>query len=157
MEMMGMMTGLNRLGAKWTGAHGFCATVMRAELGMNGYIISDFYKNYMDPILGVLNGNDLIDGNCIDKSNGDGKKLNFNDYKEGYGELAWAMRESAHRILYTVVRSNAMNYMTSDMTVISVTPTWQKVLNGVTIATDVLFAACLGGYVITSFTKRRFW
>lgn len=34
--MLGVMTGMNRLGAKWTGGQGFCNTVLRAEYGMRG-------------------------------------------------------------------------------------------------------------------------
>lgn len=141
MGMVGLMTGLNRVGAKWTSVQGFCNTVLRAEYGMKGYIISDFYKNYMNPANAILGGNDLPDGDTgKGDSTADGVKRDLNQYKDGYGKLAWAMRESAHRVLYTVVRSNQMNYMTSGTRIIKIVPTWQKALKGITVATDVLFA-----------------
>lgn len=63
--MLGVMTGMNRLGAKWTGGQGFCNTVLRAEYGMRGYVVSDYNSSrpYMNPVQGVLYGNDLPDGN----------------------------------------------------------------------------------------------
>lgn len=142
MGMMGLMTGLNRVGAKWTSVQGFCNTVLRAEYGMKGYIISDFYKNYMNPANAMLNGNDLPDGETGNGSDStaDGVLRDLNQYEEGYGELAWAMREAAHRVLYTVVRSNQMNFFTPGMKIIKVVPGWQVALNAVTIVIDVLFA-----------------
>jgi beta-glucosidase len=62
-------------------------------------------------------------------------------YKEGYGELAWAMRESAHRILYTVVHSNAMNGITSGTQIRVITPWWQEVLSELRVELGIIFAA----------------
>ena len=142
MQMMGLMTGLNRLGAKWTGVQGFTNTVCRAEFGMNGIIISDFWnKSYMSVEDGLLHGSDLPDGTT------DVEYLK--QFSEGYGELAWRMRESAHRILYTVVRSNQMNYISSGMKIIHVTPTWEKLLIGSQISITTIFAISMVMLLIT--------
>lgn len=151
MGMLGVMTGLNRIGAKWTSVQGFCNTVLRAEYGLKGYIISDFYKNYMNPANAILNGNDLPDGETGggSDSTADGVLRDLNQYSEGYGELAWAMREAAHRVLYTVVRSNQMNFFTPGMKIIKITPDWQIALTAVRITVDVLFGLSAAFLVFT--------
>lgn len=156
-KMAGIMTGLNRMGAKWCSAQGFCSTVLRGELGMNGFIISDFYsKKYMNPIAGVMYGNDLPDGTVLaDTKTADGVTNNFDEYSVGYGELAWKMRESAHRILYTIVRSSAMNRMTSDTKVIKVTPAWQTALTAACITIDALFALSVAYVVLAHVYKGK--
>ena len=144
-QMMGLMTGLNRLGAKWTGSQGFCNTVLRAEYGLNGIIISDFWNKYMSVENGLLNGSNLPDGT----TSADALK----QYSKDYGELAWAMRESVHRVLYTVCRSNQMNYIAPGMKIIPVTPTWVKVLKGSQITIDIIFAVSIVCLIAIWFEK----
>ena len=132
-SVFGVMTGMNRLGAKWTGGQGFCNTVLRAEFGMRGLAISDYNSSrpYMNPIQGVLNGNDLPDGNPAGAKNGydyDGNDLYFSHYNKGYGKLAWAMRQSLKNVLYSVVNSNSMNGITGDTSFKTIVPTWEKVV-----------------------------
>lgn len=43
-------------------------------------------------------------------------------------DIVAAMRESTHRILYTVANSNAMNGLSSTQEVVAVTPWWQTAL-----------------------------
>lgn len=130
-----VMTGFNRLGVVWTGHQGFCNTVLRKEFGMTGLAVSDWWQSYMTLPAAVLNGNDVPDA--------DKTSLNaFAPYgpdRGGYGELAWEMRESAHRILYTVVQSNAMNGMTSSTKIIQLTPYWVPVTTAVQIVSGILF------------------
>lgn len=155
MKMMGVMTSLTRMGTKWSSAQGFCDTVLRGEMGMNGFVISDFYtkiekNSYMNPIAGVMFGNDLPDGTVIASNNTyDGVTNDFNAYGQGYGKLAWKMRDAAHRVLYVVARSSAMNMMTSDMVVVKVTPIWQTALKVATIAGYVLLAASIVFVVVS--------
>jgi len=139
-----VMTGFNRLGVVWNGHQGFCNSVLRKEFGMTGLAVSDWWQGYMSLPAAVLNGNDLPDA---DKTN-----LNaFAPYgpdKGGYGELAWEMREAAHRILYTVVHSNAMNGMTANTKVVEKTPYWVPITTNVQIVTGVLFGASLAFLVV---------
>ncbi len=142
--MLGVMTGMNRIGATWTGGQGFINTVLRAEYGMRGYAISDYNSSrpYMSPIQGVLYGNDLADGNPAGARGGydyDGNDIRFASYESGYGELAWSMRAAAKNILYTVVNSNAMNGITGDMSFSSITPAWQTAVPVVTRVAMTLF------------------
>lgn len=143
-SVLGVMTGMNRMGAKWTGAQGFCNTVLRAEFGMRGFVVSDYNTSrlYMNPVYGVLGGNDLPDGDPASKNGAkdyDGRPSSFDAYTSGYGELAWAMRDSTHKVLYTVVNSNAMNGITSDTEIRVQTPAWQIALPVVTRVIITLF------------------
>ena len=150
--VLGVMTGMNRIGAKWTGGQGFCNTVLRAEYGMRGYAVSDYNSSrpYMNPIQGVLYGNDLPDGNPAGAKGGydyDGNDIRFSNYKEGYGELAWSMRTAAKNILYTIVNSNAMNGIDSDSSFRTITPAWEiaiPVITRVSLTVLIWFSAFFG-------------
>lgn len=163
-SVLGVMTGMNRMGAKWAGAQGFCNKVLRAEYGMRGYVVSDYNSGrlYCSPIQGVLNGNDLPDGqpagNDPYKTDKDGNYLNFQNYKTGYGELAWAMRDAAHKILYTVVNSNTMNGFTGESSIIVVTPAWEIAVPVVTRVAMTLFIWSAAAFCIVwiiNFVKER--
>lgn len=160
--MLGMMTGMNRIGAKWTGGQGFCNTVLRAEYGMRGFVVSDYNSSrpYMNPIQGVLYGNDLPDGNPAGAKGGydyDGNDIRFSSYKEGYGKLAWMMRKSAKNVLYTVVNCNAMNGITGDTSFKVITPVWELSVPVVIRVTEVCFiwstVLFLGVWVLDSIKK----
>lgn len=162
--LLGVMTGMNRLGATWTGGQGFCNTVLRAEYGMRGFVVSDYNasRRYMSPIQGVLYGNDLPDGNTAGWSNGmdyDGNDVQFINYKEGYGELHWKMRTATKNILYTVVNSNAMNGITGNSSFYTVVPMWEKLLPMFdrVIETSFIWSAALyGGSLLIEFLKKLF-
>ena len=144
-----VMTGFNRMGLEWTGEQGFCNNVLRDEFGMRGFAVTDWYDDrtwYMTSYGGLLGGNDLPDGQYKENSVND-----LDKYREGYGELAWAMRESAHRILYTVAHSNAMNGFSSSMRVVRITPKWMNWLNtGTTVATAA-FIISVSLFVVMTF------
>ncbi len=152
--MFGVMTGMNRLGAKWTGGQGFCNTVLRAEFDMKGFAVSDYNSSrpYMNPIQGVLNGNDLPDGNPAGAKGGydyDGNDIRFKNYDTGYGKLAWAMRDSVKNVLYTVVNSNSMNGITGDTSFKTIVPTWEKVVPIMTRVFSTIFIWAAVGYGLT--------
>lgn len=143
-----VMTGFNRLGTLWTGNHGFLNKVLRDEYGMTGFAVSDFYhKEYMNLSSGIYNGNDLPDGQA------DSKELK--DNAELYAGLAKAMRESVHRILYTVVNSNAMNNMVKGTHIEQITPAWIILLNTLTISFGVLSVLSVAGLVFFFVFKKK--
>ena len=86
---------------------------------------------------GILNGNDLPCGTTISGGLADTSALNA--YKVGYGELAWKMREAAHRILYVTVQSNAMNGITFGTKIVAITPWWQIALDQIRVEVGTLF------------------
>lgn len=148
-----VMTGFNRIGMKWTGHHGFLNTVLHGEFGMLGMAVTDWYTGgsggYMSLPAGVLAGSDLPDGTAASE---------FNGYEEGYGAVAWAMRESAHRILYMHAQGNAMNGLSANTRIILLTPAWITALEGARVALGVLMGvslAFLAGMLLWNFLSER--
>ena len=144
-----VMTGYNRIGAIWTGHQGFCNTVLRDEFGMTGFVVTDCIQTYEYTRMpgAILNGNDLPDKDYTMNSP-------YDAYRTGYGEFAWAMRESVHRILFTVVQSCAMNGISSSTKVVTLTPSWQILLNGFVAGAAIL----LGGsvlFLVSGFVFRK--
>lgn len=120
---------------------------------MKGFAITDWFDErtwYITSFNAILNGNDLPDGQYKKDSIN-----NLNNYKTGYGKLAWSMRESAHRILYTVAHSNAMNEYKTGMKVIPITPKWIKQPNKYETAIRICFIVvpCLR----VAINGLRFW
>ena len=149
---MGLMSGFNRVGTKWSGAHkGLLTNVLRGEWGYEGFVISDCaWREFMDVEDGLLAGNDCI-LDTIDASN-------YNQVKNN-PTLAQSVREATHRVLYVVANSNAMNGISTNTRVYEVKEWWQelvtKVQIGVAIATGVvilitilmfIFGRDFGGY-----------
>jgi len=137
-----VMNSFARFGAIWSGAHkGLMTEVLRNEWGMRGFGLTDFSGNpaftargmalkSFDAAYGVLAGT-----NSWDSSSTQWSDQLINDYRDD-PDIAQAMRESTHRILYTVANSCAMNGFTADTKIVSVTPWWQTAL----YALDVLLA-----------------
>ena len=62
---------------------------------------------------------------------------------KGDADITQAMRESTHRILYTVVNSNAMNGVTAETKIVSVTPWWKTALICVDVVLGILVAVSI--------------
>ena len=142
-----IMSGLNNLGLIWTGSQGFIKNVLRGEFGMTGHAVTDTRSNDMTYVRGIFYGTDLPDGSSSRSNFNFAKPVELGGSGE-YGNYAWAMREAAHRILYTVVHSNAMNGYSADTILISITPWWKKLLVGLQIGSGVILL--LGIVVWTS-------
>ena len=150
-----LMTGFNRIGVQWTSQHGFINNVFRDEFGMQGFAVSDYWQNgYMDLVGGILGGCALPDGDTANNA----ESSALYKYSEGYGTLAWAMREEAHRILYVVVNSVAMNGYSASTRFISITPMWIKLLEGAKAGVTISFGMSAAFYLATTILyeiKRR--
>ena len=124
-----VMTAFNRLGATWAGSYRELLTDwLRGEAGMSGFAVTDMYDSaYMVKVHEILAGNDIPDNYVGD----DLSEL------EAYGPGAAqenavvvnAMRESAKRVLYTVLHSRGMDGIGQDTRVKTVIPWWQMSLN----------------------------
>ena len=137
-----VMLGLNIIGPKYTGVHGFCNTVLRDEFGMTGFVVSDFQDTHAwrRMPLAHMNGMDIPDRNYSSY------KDIYTPYQKNHGAVAWAMRESAHKILYTVVHSATMNGISSNTEIIKITPDWINLLGlleSVTLTLTILSWALL--------------
>ena len=119
-----VMLGLNKIGPYETALTNLCNNVLRNEFGMRGHVITDYItdaKRFMMPYAHTM-GTDLPDRDF-------GLYNYYDAYRTNHGRIAWGMRESVHHVLYTIVHSAAMNGMSSNTLVYTVTPQWQTLIN----------------------------
>ncbi len=100
----GVMVAYTRFGAAWSGGHyGLITGILREEWGCEGKIITDNALDvYVNPADFVMAGGSIMDAMLPTQL-----KM-IKQYKDD-GIIVSAMREAAHRNLYAVVNSNAMN------------------------------------------------
>lgn len=133
----GMMSSLNRIGTTWAGKHcGLLTEVLRNEWGYIGIVETDAAVgvHMTAPNIyaeGVVAGNDLWMGGGSDGV--------FNAYKNN-AKVINAARESAHRLIYTVLHSNAMNGVTSSTRIVKVATWWEQALDIGKIVSVVAFS-----------------
>ena len=94
----------------------------------------------MSAVDGVMAGTDTFDGNW--------KADKFAPYKTN-AAVAQAIRLATKRVIYNVVRTNAMNGTSVSTKVIEVTPWWETALITISIVLGVLFVIALAGLVTT--------
>lgn len=142
------MSSFNRIGVVWSGAHyGLMTNILRDEWGMKGMAITDcsMFANYMDYRLGLLAGQNIWDGYTI--------KLDHQiKYNQDSAAIVSAMKESMHRICYSVVNSLAMNGISADSEMVRVIPWWQGVLIGASV---LFFVATIGSGTMLILTVRE--
>ena len=136
-----VMTAFNRIGAVWSGAcHELLTGWLRNEAGMTGFAVTDMYEgDYMSKPHEVLAGNDIPDnfpgttGTGVDTASGGDLGFEFAAYGPNgstpNAQIARALRESSHRILYTVLHSRGMDGIGVNTRIVTVTPWWQTALN----------------------------
>ncbi len=133
-----VMSAFNRIGAIWAAASEPLMTGwLRGEAGMSGFAVTDMYNAvYMSKPHMVLAGNDIPDhypGRGLSEITDERMAAEYADYgPDGLtpsATLAWRMRESAHRVLYTVLHSRGMDGITPGSTVVPLTPWWETLLN----------------------------
>lgn len=156
---MNVMNSFARMGVVWSGAHeGLMTNVLRGEWGMKGFGLTDFSGNAQfesygiimktyDVAWGLLAGTDSWDSSSI-RWTDDLNKLYKND-----PDIAQAMRQATHRILYTVANSNAMNGLSVNQKVVAVTPWWQTALYALCTASALL--TVFSGAMIVRAVRRK--
>ena len=158
-----IMGALNRVGVQWASACKALNTEwLRGEAGLSGFVVTDWWEGgimndtdntdyYMQLGQIIMAGTDLPDGVLTTEK--------LNRYKRGGSnencELAWAMRESAHRIMYTVAHSNAMNGFTENTRVVTVVPWIISAANISVIVTWVLFGAFFILFITLGVIEKR--
>lgn len=138
---MCVMTSFNRLGTVWAGGdYNLLTNIMRGEWGMNGFALTDYANSnaFMDVFQGLLAGGDGWDCNDATKWT-DALREHSND-----PAIATALHNAVKRILYTVANSNAMNGISADVRVVSVTPWWKIAI----IILDVVFGVLAVGSAV---------
>lgn len=135
---------------------------LRGECGMKGIIVTDAYGDmdgsqncdpYYEQVYGQYVGGSDIPDAATPKNQG-----HFEKFDEGYGKMAEMMRLSAKRVMYQTAWSNAMNGISSDTTIVQITPWWQIALYVVDGIVAAMFLACMAWTVmamINNGKKRR--
>ena len=148
----GVMLAFNRMGLHWSGMQRDME-FLRNECGMTGIVVTDMWYGTASPYMNLpkllTSGGNLVDGMMK------AEDLDASRPGTGHADVAWGMREAMHRILYTVVHSNAMNGISAGTKIIQVTPWWQKLVTGLQIGFGVLTAAALAWVVILSLKKKK--
>ncbi len=143
-----IMSSFNRVGCRWVGAHNqLQQNILCKEWGFTGYIITDMavsnggsYMLYND---GFMNGSNLFMGSGTEKS--------LDAYKSS-PTFAWRVRESTHRILYTIVNKSAgMNGISPDSTLEDITPWWKVTLTTVSIVSGIISGIAFVYYMTSYF------
>ncbi len=150
-----VMTSFSRVGAVWSGhSHNLLTAWLREEAGLEGFAITDWYQEgYMSMTGSLLCGQDLPDGDWLAKDT-----LEF--AKKDASAIAWAMREAAHRIMYSAVHGNRVNGLATNTkaNVSVITPNWiiarnifVVMMNAFAIAASIWLVAS----IITNTSKRK--
>lgn len=146
------MNSYTRVGTTWNGASSArMTTVLREEWGYDGLVISDWVHegSAMSFIDGVMAGTDTFD------TNGENIYKNFANTYKNNAAVAQAVRQSVKRVIYNVVRTNAMNGMSITSRVISVTPWWKTALIIVDSVSGAIVAGCTTMLVVSIILGKR--
>ena len=138
--MNGVMSSFNRIGCTWAGAHkGLLTDVLRGEWDFIGIVETDACSGDTFHMLdkyalaeGIVAGNDMWMAN--------GSVSFFNDSKNN-ATVMLALREACHRILYTQLHSAAMNGVSINTKIITITPWWEILLITLTSLVGVMLSA----------------
>lgn len=144
------MNSFTRVGTRWNGScYEMMTEILRNEWGWDGINISDWQQatpgpmNYLD---GILAGTDSFDGN--------GSASSLTVYKD-YPAVANAIRTSAKRIVYNVVRTNAMNGSSISSKTVPCTPWWHMAIYALAISFGALTVLTGGMLTVSIVTKRK--
>ncbi len=160
-----VMNAFARVGVIWTGAHrGLMTDVLRGEWGCRGFGVSDYTtssygtavhsRGTYDGLLGVLAGTDTFDSSSTTTQAYQLLVYNAADPAVNDVHLVNCMRQAAHRILYTVANSNAMN---ESGVVVSTMNWWQfSLIDGVIFSALAAFICIVLTVVdVVKFSKSR--
>ena len=142
----GVMSSLNRLGCTWVGRHkGLLTDLLRGEWGFEGFVETDSATGlYMR--LGECRAEAVIAGNDLWLRGADDDSELWGDFKND-PTVAQALRESAHRILYVVANSAAMNGIDSSTKFVYVEPWYFGAIFAGQTVTGVLMGVSLAGMI----------
>lgn len=118
-----LMSSMNRIGSVWTGAsYNLLTEVLRNEWGFQGRVLSDYngstaYSVYQSVYGALEAGNDQM----LNTST----SLYVLSDAQNNAAVANLMRTACHNILYSVINSAAMNGISTNVMVVSITPQWQ--------------------------------
>ena len=143
------MSGFNRWGATWCGKYENLQTgFLRDELGMRGMSITDYSggSHYMDSTDALIAGTEIWDSPTPLHT-----EILANYENDAY--IVTEMREAVHKILYTVVNSNAMNGWSSADRLEVIIPWWKLAAYALCAVLAVLTIVC--GVMLKGALKKK--
>ena len=151
-SVLGIMTGYNRAGAIYAGAHqGLMQGILRDEWDFNGYVTSDLAQSgstYMPYIESILAGTTNFDTAINNDSTV--WRISVADLVEevsGDAEVLRALKEDLHYSLWAFSQSNLANWMTDTTRVVWVWNWWRGAYIGTEIVSGILVAAGVVMYI----------
>ena len=155
----GVMSALNRIGTTWAGRHyGLLTEVLRNEWGFVGFVETDSSNPTSYSGTGAVRAEAILAGNDLWLNGTDTDSVLWGDNRDN-PTVAQGLRESAHRILYVVLHSSAMNGIDASTRFTYITPWYYDVLygaqTGVTVVTVVLVLAFLCSMILPAVTDRK--
>ncbi len=149
-----VMNSFNRAGTTWVGAYSGLMNIMSNEWGFNGFCITDMaagpagdYMTFQD---GIPNGTNVYLGS--------GDETTLSTFADS-ATFCQAMRESCHKILYTICNYSAtMNNISPDDMVGASSWWWRNALIGaeaVAALLTVMFTALWVTSVVKSYKKKK--
>lgn len=150
------MSGFNRIGTRWCGASTeLMNNVLRGEWGFDGFVATDMDNcnngvlctGYMYAPTAITGGTDIYDG-AGNRANHN-RETQLRAYKDDPYVMT-KLREAAERIVYTVGQSAAMNGMSPDAIVRSITPWWEATLIAVTVVFGVVALGSVAMWVLNA-------
>lgn len=144
------MNAYTRVGTKWAGASKNLVTnILRNEWGFDGIVISDWVttNSGMSLLDGVMAGTDSFDAN-------NEFSVELERYKDNAAVMQ-AVRNATKRLIYNVVRTNAMNYFDENTVVISITPAWKQYVIAADVTLGVLAVTSMGCLAYNLFIKNK--
>ena len=141
----GVMMAYTRWGTTWSGSNaGLLKGILNGEWGCNGLQITDNVLNTMvNAVDGVMNGTTTFDSMLAFMVTDQGLARFEND-----PVVVTAMREAAHRNLYAIANSNAMNGIGKDTTIKAAEPQIVGTCRTAAIVFWVLFAVSLALWMV---------
>ncbi|MBP5248968.1 MAG: glycoside hydrolase family 3 C-terminal domain-containing protein [Lachnospiraceae bacterium] len=168
------MTAFNRIGTiAVANSRVFAQNWLRNEIGLPGIVETDAAGDmtdgahgeaYVSRIVNVYTqASDLNEYNyAADAPDYTGSSYTYASFAPtsaggpgGYGTLAQSMRESAKRILYAGLNSNAICGYTSNVRVVRVTPPWETAIKIVDVILGLCFLASVAWFVIDGIKTRK--
>ena len=148
-EANGVMSSLNRIGTTWAGRHyGLLTEVLRGEWGFEGLVETDAANRYSYAGRGDARAEAVIAGNDLWLAGTDEESLLWGDYTDD-PTVAQALRESAHRILYVVLHSSAMNGIDSSTRIVYIQPWYYDTLHKAQTAAIIVTAVVAAAFVLS--------
>lgn len=151
-DAQGVMTGFNRLGTVWSGAHeGTLVQIARKEWGFEGWIVTDMvngadYMNWRDTVFGG-------GGGCLTTSAYESAAIGSMTSEENLRlikadqEFQKKMKAALKYYVYNTVAGNAMNGITSSTQYVYVLTWWQYAIlaaQAVLAVLTLIFAVLYG-------------